>query len=324
MKIVVTSLFVLCVMLKYTWCLSLRPVGKKHNSHLKMVHSDLESTMISLAAGSIAGSLSVGLAYPLDSIKTRIQELSADSKAIGLWKTILLILREEGLGGFYRGVWGVMVGQAVIIAVAFTTNAYALQKLSSSTFISDTSSSLATLIIAGMFSGFITAFFVNPIERIKINLQTDTCSIYENQFDCMQTIWENDKFGLLFRGIDATLIREVPGYALYFAAYAVLMRAPYTVQYLGFMGPIINGALAGVISWLPIYPFDVIKTTMQNTKYNGDQTVMKNDNFFETAKQLNEQYGLGIFYTGITPKLLKAIIVHGAEFWIYDTIVRNI
>lgn len=288
-----------------------------------MMPSDFENTLISLAAGSLAGSLSVGLAYPFDSIKTRIQESSADSKAIGLWNTIMLLLSEEGLQGFYRGVWGVMVGQAIIIAVAFTTNAYALQKLSSSTFISDTSSSLVTLIIAGMFSGFITAFFVNPIERIKINLQTDTCSLYENQLDCMQSIWENDKFGLLFRGIDATFIREIPGYALYFAVYALLMQTPYTIQYLGLLGPIINGALAGVISWLPIYPFDVVKTTMQNTKYDGDDASITSDNFFQVAQKLNEQYGLGIFYTGITPILLKAIILHGTEFWIYDFIVRS-
>ena len=288
-----------------------------------MIHIDLENTMIYLSAGSLAGSFSVGLAYPFDTIKTRIQELSADSKAAGLWNTISLILREEGLSGFYRGIFGVMVGQAIIIAVAFTTNAYALQKLSSSSFIDDTSSSLISLIIAGMFSGSVTAFFVNPIERIKINLQTDSCNVYKNQLDCMQTIWENDKFGLLFRGIDATLIREIPGYALYFAAYALLMRAPYTTQYLGFMGPIINGALAGVISWLPIYPFDVIKTTMQNTKYDGGDTPLKSDNFFQAAKKLNEQYGPGIFYSGITPKLLKAVILHGAEFWIYDFIVRS-
>ena len=68
---------------------------------------------------------------------------------------------------------------------------------------------------------------------------------------------------------------------------------------------------------------DFVKTTMQNTKYEGDDASITSDKFFQVAQKLNEQYGLGIFYTGITPILLKAIILHGTEFWIYDFIVRS-
>ena len=36
----------------------------------------------------------------------------------------------------------------------------------------------------------------------------------------------------------------------------------------GPVASLVCGGLAGCFSWIPIYPFDVIKTNMQNTKGN--------------------------------------------------------
>lgn len=72
----------------------------------------------------------------------------------------------------------------------------------------------------------------------------------------------------LYRGAGITLLRDVPAHAIYFTSYEACheLFAPGSrasgeqtaaVQLLG-------GGLAGVLSWLGIYHFDVVKTRLQS------------------------------------------------------------
>lgn len=83
--------------------------------------------------------------------------------------------------------------------------------------------------------------------------------MYSSEFDCAQKVLSEDGVeGLIFRGIDATILREIPGYALYFVIYSQLFEA--SSAYLGLSAPLVCGAVAGCMSWLPVYPIDVVKT----------------------------------------------------------------
>lgn len=83
--------------------------------------------------------------------------------------------------------------------------------------------------------------------------QSDDQGVYTSDIQCIQDIIANDSiFGLFSRGITATLPREIIGNILYFVTYSLSMR------YLEF--PFICGALSGCMAWIPVYPFDVIKT----------------------------------------------------------------
>jgi solute carrier family 25 carnitine/acylcarnitine transporter 20/29 len=122
-----------------------------------------------------------------------------------------LILVEEGLFGLYTGVWGTMAGQAVIKACAFWSNSFALNFLLQGR----ASASLVELALAAGFCGFVTSFVVNPIERIKVILQSkvNTNIGSDNYWRCFLDVLSTDGVGgLMFRGIEATLLREIPGY----------------------------------------------------------------------------------------------------------------
>ena len=172
-----------------------------------------------------------------------------------------LVFREEGLGGFYGGVKGVMVGQAFIKAMEFSSNNWALAMLSSHFMgastglggsggaggsLDDPSTSLQVLCAAAAFSGFVTSFLVNPVERVKILMQADNQGQYKNEFDCASQILKRDGVaGFLGRGLEATLAREIPGYGLYFVAYSLLMQSEVG-RLLGPTGaPLVCGAAAG-------------------------------------------------------------------------------
>ena len=82
--------------------------------------------------------------------------------------------------------------------------------------------------------------------------------------------------GLLFRGLGATLAREVPSFGFYFAAYEctkgliLSLLLTHASPLLGggggslaFLAPLVGGAAAGVAAWVPVYPIDVVKTNLQ-------------------------------------------------------------
>lgn len=112
-----------------------------------------------------------------------------------------------------------------------------------------------------IFIGFVTSFLVNPIERIKILMQSDKNGIYQSSVDCALKVIKKDGFkGLLVRGLDATLAREIPGYGLYFVVYSVLMTSTFGIALGPNFSPLVCGAAAGCLSWIPVFPFDVVKT----------------------------------------------------------------
>jgi len=101
-----------------------------------------------------------------------------------------------------------MLGQALIKSIAFSANAFALKLLLLQAH--SLNPTLTQLCIAGSFSGFVASFVVNPIERIKVLMQADQNGLYRSEVHCAQEIISSDGFtGLVTRGLDATILREV-------------------------------------------------------------------------------------------------------------------
>ena len=71
--------------------------------------------------------------------------------------------------------------------------------------------------------------------------------------------------------------------------------------------------------------FTVSHRNMQNTQ--GDPTchaLDRDPNIWETAVALQRDFGFGIFFDGISPKLLRAALNHSVTFFCYDLILRSI
>jgi hypothetical protein len=69
---------------------------------------------------------------------------------------------------------------------------------------------------------------------------------------------------------------------------------------------------SGCACWIPVYPIDVIKTLVQNTE-GGDSS-----SAIDVAIQLYKDEGVGAFFNGLTPKMLRASVNHAVTFWVYD------
>ena len=261
----------------------------------------------------LGGAVGVGVSYPLDTLKTKLQarETSSDETNQNSLSIALDIVKEEGLGGFYSGVSSTMAGQAVIKGVVFYVYEWAKSAIAATSL----EGGLLALTIAACISGAVGSFVVTPVERIKCVMQATPAGTYASPLDCVRELLRSDGGGgLAFRGLGATLLREVPAYGFYFVSYesvkaALIGQATVPAALI----PLIGGAVAGAMAWIPVYPIDVIKTNIQVLDgSDGDA------GFVGTAQHLWRTGGPWAFWDGIGPKLARAVVNHAVTFTVFD------
>ncbi|CAG2183419.1 unnamed protein product, partial [Oppiella nova] len=156
-----------------------------------------------------------------------------------------------------------------------------------------------------------------PIELIKTRAQLRAQPV----MTCLrETIRKEGGLRALYRGYGATLARDAPAFAMYFACYELLLKmsvskksdSPSTLLLL------MAGGTAGAVSWLASYPLDVIKSRIQaDTTYRSMR---------HCARHSLSQEGVNVFVRGMTPTLVRAFPTNGATFavvtwtlWSYET-----
>jgi len=94
-------------------------------------------------------------------------------------------------------------------------------------------------IISGTASGFMRTPIITPLEYYKINLQQQLIPIWQNSY----------------KNILPVTLKEVPSATIYYGTYHYLKEKKVSI--------LLSGSLAGVASWVSIYPLDTITTRLQ-------------------------------------------------------------
>jgi len=163
-------------------------------------------------------------------------------------------------------------------------------------------------------SGITVGTWLTPVEYVKCRLQArHTAGMYTSAFDCLRkTIASPGGMKSLFTGYRMTLVREMPGSAVYFVAYESVLKWFSTGK--GQQAPayavIAGGGTAGVSYWCCIYPFDMVKSRIQTSK-----VVEPFITVFMREYRSNGPAGL---YRGIGVTLPRAVISNGVIFFAYE------
>ena len=85
----------------------------QHSAIQSLISKD---TLVSFIGGSAAGAIGVGVSFPFDTVTTKYQLMSSsqtnnESRSIGMFELFRMIYADAGIGGFYGGVKGTMLGQ---------------------------------------------------------------------------------------------------------------------------------------------------------------------------------------------------------------------
>lgn len=176
-----------------------------------LLHSILESAH-HFALGSIAGAFGAFMVYPIDLVKTRMQNQRSQRVGEKLYNNSLdcarKIIRNEGFTGLYAGVLPQLVGVAPEKAIKLTVN-----DLVRGYFTAPDSNKIhwAAEVLAGGSAGACQVVFTNPLEIVKIRLQVqgEMAKSGEN-VPKRSAMWIVRNLGLvgLYKGASACLLRD--------------------------------------------------------------------------------------------------------------------
>uniref|UniRef100_A0A8C1L9W9 Solute carrier family 25 member 12 n=1 Tax=Cyprinus carpio TaxID=7962 RepID=A0A8C1L9W9_CYPCA len=224
--------------------------------------------------GSIAGATGATAVYPIDLVKTRMQNQRSTGSFVGelMYKNSFdcakKVLRYEGVFGFYRGLLPQLIGVAPEKAIKLTVNDFVRDKFTTK----DDTIPLAAEILAGGCAGGSQVIFTNPLEIVKIRLQVAGEITTGPRVSALSVVRDLGFFGL-YKGAKACFLRDIPFSAIYFPVYAHTKAGLADED--GRLGPLqllTAGAIAGVPAASLVTPADVIKTRLQVAARAGQTT----------------------------------------------------
>ncbi|CAK9817858.1 Calcium-binding mitochondrial carrier protein Aralar1 [Anthophora plagiata] len=248
--------------------------------------------------GSIGGAVGATAVYPIDLVKTRMQNQRAGSLVGELmyrnsFDCLKKVIRHEGFFGLYRGLVPQLMGVAPEKAIKLTVNDFVRDKFM------DKNGNLPLYgeIISGACAGASQVIFTNPLEIVKIRLQVAGEIAGGSKVRAWAVVKELGVFGL-YKGARACFLRDVPFSAIYFPMYAhTKARLADEGGYNTPLSLLVSGALAGVPAAALVTPADVIKTRLQVVARRGQTTY---SGLLDCAKKIYKEEGPRAFWKGAT------------------------
>lgn len=143
---------------------------------------------------------------------------------------------------------------------------------------------------SGFLAGIVITPIITPIDKSKIDFQISP-----------KMTLRDIKYNTLFKGFQATLMRESLSTGIYFSSYHYCKDAEY---FSGSTNVLFSGGIAGMMSWLFTYPIDVVKTRIQSGE----------------GVTFSQAYNQGMLYRGLGICLARSFVVNSLGFFIYEKI----
>ncbi|XP_017340457.1 mitochondrial glutamate carrier 1 [Ictalurus punctatus] len=235
-----------------------------------------------LINGGIAGLIGVTCVFPIDLAKTRLQNQQNGSRVYTSMSDCLIkTIRSEGYFGMYRGAAVNLTLVTPEKAIKLAANDFFRQHLSKD----GQKLTLIREMLAGCGAGTCQVIVTTPMEMLKIQLQdagriaaqrklmpqavSPGGSVEVKSQTAMQLtrqLLREKGIAGLYKGLGATLLRDVPFSIIYFPLFANLNNlgkrgkdgpAPFYVSF-------VSGCIAGSTAAVAVNPVDVIKTRLQS------------------------------------------------------------
>uniref|UniRef100_T1JI93 EF-hand domain-containing protein n=1 Tax=Strigamia maritima TaxID=126957 RepID=T1JI93_STRMM len=274
--------------------------------------------------GAIAGATGATAVYPIDLVKTRLQNQRSGSYVGELmYKNSLdcfkKVIRHEGVFGLYRGLIPQLVGVAPEKAIKLTMNDFIRDKLRTE----KGQIALSGEILAGAVAGASQVMFTNPIEIVKIRLQVAGEITTASRVSAV-TVLKDLGFLGLYKGARACFLRDIPFSAIYFPAYAHTKALFADSEGYNSAGSLLfAAALAGVPAASLVTPADVIKTRLQVQARAGQTTY---SGVLDATRKIWREEGGRAFWKGapgIKNEKHSSVIGHFAIFRTKKIKIRN-
>ncbi|KAJ2707286.1 mitochondrial aspartate-glutamate transporter agc1, partial [Coemansia spiralis] len=291
-----------------------------------------------LGNGALAGVTGVSVIFPLDMVKTRLQNqkpVHGKLPYAGAVDCFRKIVRGEGVRGLYRGLVPNLAGVTPEKALKLAVNDIMRGVLAQRAGTAPEALPVAYGALAGATAGLCQVIATNPMEIVKIQMQvaaTHTVSATAGApggtaaaaigapggVTAMGIVRELGLRGL-YKGTAATLLRDVPFSLLFFPLQALFAQQAHRRMYGGDGKPatlcvLAGSTAAGVIAASVVTPADVIKTRLQSSSqpsppYRG---------LVDCASRILQTEGPRAFFKGTVPRCLTTAPLFGIALMMYD------
>ncbi|WWC98591.1 hypothetical protein V866_005483 [Kwoniella sp. B9012] len=308
--------------------------------------------MVDFTAGVIAGAAGLVVGQPFDVVKVRYQTPEYAGRYKSTFGALGAIVKEEKVKGLFKGVTSPMAGIAFINGVVFTSYSFFMKLQLSPDQINEPN--LGQIFLAGAGSGVVAATLTCPIELIKIREQSAPPHVNTSTLGVIKHIIRTDGFRGLFRGFNATALRDL-AYGPYFFTYEATLRL---FKYMktpplpenkrkheghtlideaemelssGLSWPelMAAGGIAGVTAWLATFPIDVFKTRIQSASWPFDSlsnplNKAVRPTLWKVATDAVRQEGWKVMFAGLGPTLIRAVPTNMVIFLTFEACVAGL
>ncbi|KDR08335.1 mitochondrial basic amino acids transporter-like [Zootermopsis nevadensis] len=267
-------------------------------------------------AGCLGGCAGIMMGHPFDTIKVRLQTQNfRNPQYKGAVDCLTSILKKESIWGLYKGMSSPMAGVAVVNAVVFGVYGNFQRHVTHP-------EALSSHFVAGAVAGFVQSFVCSPMELVKTRLQIQDIRAvpgggYTGPMNCLVQVAKAEGLRGVFRGLGATICREVPGFGTYFFAYELMTRPagpPLSTSHMMFAG-----GLSGTLSWVITYPIDVVKSRLQVDGMGG---VYRYTGFVDCLRKSIQTEGYRVLTRGLGSTVLRAFPTNAATFTVVTWVIR--
>ncbi|CAG0893302.1 unnamed protein product [Cyprideis torosa] len=273
--------------------------------------------------GAIAGAVGATAVYPIDLVKTRLQNQRSGSYIGELmyknsWDCFRKVIRYEGFAGLYRGLVPQLIGVAPEKAIKLTVNDL-VRDVMNDLYKDKGGMPLWAEALAGGCAGGSQVVFTNPLEIVKIRLQVAGEIASTAKVSAVTVVKELGFLGL-YKGARACFLRDIPFSAIYFPVYAhckTLLadehgyNTPWTL--------LAAGALGGVPAASLTTPADVIKTRLQVAARKGHTTY---SGVFDAGRKILAEEGFKAFWKGAPARVFRSSPQFGVTLLTYEILQR--
>lgn len=276
---------------------------------------DNTSFSVIATAGAFAGMAEHCAMFPVDSVKTRMQQLSCPkTRSFGVVSMMTTMVREEGLFRPVRGLNAMAMGAGPAHAMYFSCLELGREAASSINVHPQIVEGLAAVVATLCHDAVMT-----PADVVKQRMQM-CCSPYSSSFSCALDVYRKEGFHAFYRAYPTQLVMNIPFQASLVVTYGTVQRLlnpnkEYNPQ-IHFLAGAVSGAFASTLTM----PLDVCKTLL-NTQEAG---VLKAIQISEVkglaraAKTVYRLAGMRGFFSGLNARILYQAPSTAISWSIYE------
>jgi hypothetical protein len=267
--------------------------------------------VVEIVAAAIASCIAEALTLPLDTLKVRIQVHGGN---ISTWRMCNIIFKNEGIVGFFRGLEPALIRQVVYGGLRFGLYLI-IQQIIVRYFRLPLSAGLKLL--AAFLTGFLSSALCNPLDLVKLRMQASSRELlkkktdekvvsYQNSFDAMRQIAQNEGILALYTGVIPTTARatvlacvELSSYDLIKSSISQAISPSHLSD--GIILHVVSALLTSLLSSFASNPFDMVKSRLMN-QANG---VVRYDGFVHCLVLSVHNEGIGVLWSGFLAYFMR-------------------